>query len=72
MNDTELCCAICKVDKLHKSQKVVEVSDVSKDSEVFSAAKVRERFEDALKCDDDLEKKIAETIENAQKENVSA
>ena len=34
---------------------------------MFSAAKVRERFEGTLKGDDDLEKKIAETIEKIQK-----
>ena len=38
---------------------------------MLSAAKVREGFESALKCDDDLEKKIAEAIENDQKENVN-
>ena len=39
LNDTELCCAMCKVDKLHKSHKVVKLSDVAEDNEVFSAAK---------------------------------
>ena len=39
---------------------------------MFSTAKVRERFESALKCDDDLEEKIEEAIEGIQKENMSA
>ena len=47
---------------------VVKISEVSEDNKVFSAAKVRKRFEG----DDDLEKKIAETIEAVQKEKVSA
>ena len=38
---------------------------------MFSAAKVREHFEGALKCDNYLEKKIAEVIESIQKENES-
>ena len=46
-------------------------SEVSEDSEVFSAAKVRERFKSVLKCDDP-EKRINKTIENVQKENVNA
>ena len=53
--------------KLHNSHKVVKLSEVSEDNEVFSAANVRERFEGALKCDDDLENKIAETIVSVQK-----
>ena len=44
---------------------------MSEYNEVLSAAKVRERFEGALKCDDDLEKKIAETIESVQKESAT-
>ena len=72
VDDTELCCAMCKVDEFHKCHKVVELSEVSEDNEVFSAVKVREHFEGALKCDEELEKKIAETIENVQKENVVA
>ena len=44
---------------------------MNEDSEVFSAAKVRERFEGVLKCDDDLERKILTTIENVQKEKVN-
>ena len=63
---------MCKVDKLHKGYKITELSEASEDNEVFSVANVRERFECALKCDDGLEKKIAETIESVQKDNVSA
>ena len=72
VEDIEMCCFGCKCEDSHKGHKVMKVSEVGKDNEVFSAAKVRERFEDILKCDDDLEKRITETIENVQKENVSA
>ena len=57
--------------KLHDSHKVVELSEVSEDNKVFSATKVRERFEGVLKCDNDLDKKITETIESVQKESES-
>ena len=70
VDDTELCCGICERKSLHKNHKVVELSELVEDNEMFSAAKVRERFEGALKCDDDLEKRIAETIENVQKKKV--
>ena len=42
VDDTELCCAMCDRDKFHKDHKVVKVSEVAEDNEVFSAAKVRE------------------------------
>ena len=71
VDDAELCCAMCDRDQLHKNHKVANLSEVDKDNEVFSAAKVRERFEGVLKCDDDLEKKITETIESVQKESES-
>ena len=71
VNDIEICCGICTFDGSHKGHKVVKVSEVNEDNEVFSAAKVRERFEGVLKCDDDLEKRIVKTIESVQKENVS-
>ena len=69
--DIELCCTLCKHEGRHKSHKVYDLSEVSKDNEVFSAAKVREYFGGVLKCDDVLEKKIVTTIENVQEENVS-
>ena len=72
VSEVQLCCSTCVLDRVHKDHKVVKVSEVADDNEVFSAAKVRERFKGVLKCDDDLEKKIATTIENIQKENVSA
>ena len=71
VNDTELCCAMCKLDKHHKGHKVVELSEVSEDNKVFSAAKVRERFERVLKRDDYLEKKALKAIEGIQKESAS-
>ena len=64
MDDVKLCCTSCALQSLHKGHKVVKVSEVSKDNKVFSATKVRERFEGALKCDDDLDKRIKETIES--------
>ena len=72
IDDVELCCFGCRVKSLHDGHNVVDLSEVAKDNEVFSAAKVRKRFGGVLKCDDDLEKKITETIESVQKESVSA
>ena len=71
VEDTELCCGTCGLLGPHKGHKIVDLSEVSDDNEVFSAAKVRERFEGVLKTDDDLEKRITEAIEDVQKENVS-
>ena len=71
VEDVDLCCTTCTFKKLHDGHKTVELSEVGKDNEVFSAAKVRERFEGVLKTDDDLEKRITEAIEDVQKENVS-
>ena len=48
--------------KLYKGHKIVKVSETNEDNEVFSAAKVRERFKGVLKRDNDLETKITETI----------
>ena len=72
VDDTELCCANCALQGQHKNHKVANLSEVSEDNEVFSAAKVRERFGGVLKCDDVLEKRIIETIESVQKESESA
>ena len=68
VDEVKLCCPLCKVEKLHKGHKVVKVIDISQDNEVFSAAEVRKHFADVLKCDDELDKKIEETIENIRKE----
>ena len=59
VDDIELCCGTCGLLGPHMGHKIVKISEVSEDNEVFSAAKVRKRFEGVLKCDDDLEKKIA-------------
>ena len=69
VDDTEMCCTTCVFDKSHEGHPGVKVSEVNEDNEVFSAAKVRERFEGTLKGDEDLEKKITETIESVQKES---
>ena len=44
------------------------MSEIVQDNETFSASEVRKRFADALKCDDELDKKIEETIESIRKE----
>ena len=40
VEDTEMCCAMCKCDGLHKEHKVVKISEVTEDNERFLAAKV--------------------------------
>ena len=71
VDDTEMCCFGCEHDKLHDGHKIFKVSEVSEDNEVFSAAKVRERFEGVLKCDDNLDKRIVKAIESVQKESAN-
>ena len=73
VDDIKLCCVLCKYGGIHESHRVVDLSEVSEDNEVFSAAKVRERFGGVLKCDDGnpLVKRIAAAIDSIQKRNVS-
>ena len=40
VNEIQLCCSTCVLDRVHKDHKVVNLSNVSEDNEVFSAAKV--------------------------------
>ena len=68
VDEVKLCCSTCKTEKLHKGHNTVKVADVSQDNEVFSASDVRKHFAVVLKCDDELDKKIEETIENIKKE----
>ena len=67
VDEVKLCCLTCKTKELHKGHNVVELSAISQDNETFSAAAVKKRFADVLKCDDALDKKIEEAIENIQK-----
>ena len=71
LTDTKLCCSMCKVDDLHKGHNSVKVSSISDKDILFSEKRLKERFESALKHGNDLEKKITETIEGVQKENVA-
>ena len=72
VDEVKLCCGICKVEDLHKGHNTVKASDVSQDNEVFSATDARKRFADVLKYDDELDKKIEETIENIRREGNEA
>ena len=58
IDEVKLCCSTCRVKDLHKGHRIVELSEVSQDNEVFSASEVRKRFADALKCDDELDRKV--------------
>ena len=69
VDEVKLCCSTCKTKDLHKGHNVVDLSDITQDNEIFSAAEVRKRFADALKCDDELDKKIEETIESIRSED---
>ena len=72
VDEVKLCCAMCKTKKLHKGHNVVELSAISQDNETFSAAEVKKRFADVLKCDDALDKKIEEAIESIKREGDDA
>ena len=72
VDEVKLCCSTCKVKDLHKGHNVVDLSEVSQDNEVFSASEVRKHFADVLKCDDELDRKIEETIESIRKEGNEA
>ena len=72
VDEVKLCCAMCKTKKLHDGHNVVELSEILQDSEVFSAAEERKRFVDALEKEDELDKKIVETIEGIRKEGNEA
>ena len=72
VDEVKLCCFGCKLKDLHKGHNVVDLSDVSKDNETFSASDVRKHFAVVLKSDDELDKKIEEAIENIRREGVEA
>ena len=72
VDDVKLCCSTCKTKKLHKGHNIVDLSEISQDNEAFSAAEVKKRFADVLKCDDALDKKIEEAIENIRREGDEA
>lgn len=69
IDELKLHCAMCKNEKLHKNHKTVKVSEISKDNEIFSVAEVKELFEDVLRCDGELERKISDTIEGIKSES---
>lgn len=71
VDEVKLCCGICDREQLHKGHTVVKITDISKDNSVFSASKVRTRFNDAMKCDTELEKKIEEVIEKIKVEETA-
>ena len=70
VDEVKLCCLRCtkRTKDLHEGHNVVKISDVSQDNETFSAAEVKKRFADVLKCDDELDKKIEEAIESIEGE----
>ena len=70
VDEVKLCCSPCNFEDLHKGHRVVKISDVSQDNDTFSAADVKKRFADVLKCDDALDKEIDEAIENIRKEGM--
>ena len=72
VDEVKLCCHACKSKELHKDHKVVEVTEIAQDNEVFSAADVRKRFADVVKRDEELGKKIEETIGSIRKEGDAA
>lgn len=72
VDDMRLSCGICGLVGSHKDHRMAKLSDISRDNEIFSAAKVRGHFEDVLKYDDELDKKIALTIENIRNESSAA
>lgn len=72
IDELKLHCAMCKTEKLHKNHRTVMISEIDKESDKFSVAQVKERFRDVLKHDDELEKKIEDTIESIKNECESA
>ena len=48
------------------------MSEIVQDNETFSASEVRKHFVDVLKCDDELDRKIEETIELIRREGNEA
>ena len=72
VDEVKLCCSTCKLKDFHKGHNVVDLLDVSQDNEIFSASDVRKHFAVALKCDDELDKKIEETIERIRREGNEA
>lgn len=69
VDEVKLCCAMCKAKNLHDDHIVVDLSEIDKDNETFSASEVKIHFEDVLKCDDELDRKIETTINNIKKES---
>ena len=72
VDEVKLCCFGCRIEDLHKGHNAVKTSDTAQDNEIFSASDVRKHFAVVLKCDDELDKKIEETIENIRMEGAEA
>ena len=72
VDEVKLCCSTCRVEDLHKGHNVSKVTDVAQDNEIFSASDVRKHFAVVLKYDDELDKKIEETIERIRREGNEA
>ena len=74
VDEVKLCCLGCtsRVEDLHKGHNVVKISEITQDNEVFSASDVRKHFAVVLKCDDELDKKIEETIVSIRREREEA
>lgn len=72
LDEIKLCCGTCKVKDLHKGHKVVDLEEIPKDNEIFSASKVNKDFVDALGWSDTLTKKIEAAIENIKREGDEA
>lgn len=72
VDEIKLCCPMCEREKLHEGHNVVKMTEITKDNEVFSSSKVRKRFADVLKCDNELHKKIELAMEIIRKEGGSA
>ena len=66
---TELCCPTCKMNDAYSEDDVVDLCEINKDNEIFSAKQIKEDFTYALKCDHTSEKKITDALEFIQKES---
>ena len=73
IDEVKLCCLECAfMSGLHKGHNIIKTPDIAQDNEIFSASEVRKHFADVLKCDDELDKKIEEAIEDIRKEGNEA
>lgn len=66
VDEVKLYCSECKKEKNHVTHKLIKITDIQKDNEIFSTRKVRTLFKDSLRWENKLENDIITVLRNIQ------